>query len=154
MKCILARLLHCLRVAAAVTPRPTLRALRRLLFALAATGSAALWAADIPPAARIVTDRYLDALRSGDVNDMQNLLGGALKTKRQALLDNPNYAYQRGDEDWQYRIDDERVTGSGVVEVDYVMTIGDTERIRKRLYLAPVPADPLSFRVVEERVLP
>lgn len=112
--------------------------------------------AEVPSSADAVVDRYFDALRSGDVYDLSNLLGGRLKVKRQALLDNPDYGSYLAAEngDWAFRVVDEREADGGLIEVDYVMTLGDSERIRKRLYLAPAPDPNQSYQIVEERVLP
>lgn len=121
----------------------------------------ALFAATGAPAeaatadAEIVVDRYLDALRSGDVNDLAQILGGPLLLKRQALLDNPDYAGFLADEyqGWEIEVLDVRATESPLVEADYLMRRdGGAEQIRKRLFLEPA-SDGLPYRVVAERAL-
>lgn len=121
------------------------------LIAATSAGSAHGASAD----AGIVVDRYLDALHSGDVDDLQQILGGALLQKRQVLLDNPDYAGHLADEyrGWAFEVLEIRATGSPLLEADYLMRRDDgAEHIRKRLFLQP-SADGLPYRVVAERTL-
>lgn len=115
-----------------------------------------LGAAAVDPEVQVVVDRYLDALQYGDVLDLEQILGGTLRQKRQALLDNPDYAAHLAAQhaDWTFQVLEVRSGAAGLFEADYVMRRdAGAEEIRKRLFLQPA-GDGLPYRVVAERVLP
>jgi len=109
----------------------------------------------VPHEAQIVLDRYVAALQTGDISDLGNLYGGALKARRQHLLNSPDYG-QRLREKHNGAvlqvISVESVNNELIRILVEIQTADET--IRKQLFLsqqAPTEGT-LGFRIIEERV--
>lgn len=106
-----------------------------LLLAVITTG-AAMEQAPSPEAEALLYD-YFTALRTGDLNQLRNLLGGKLRAKRARLLQNDVYRHELvkfyGHADFAITGFDVHESGASVVTVE--ISLGGSERIHHQLTL-------------------
>lgn len=122
-----------------------------VLMAFAVSGRAE----GLPDAATTLITRYFNALQSGDVSELDNILGGSLQARLQAMHGNADYALQLASDNSasSFAVIASRLSDAGLIEVDYVVSDGD-ESVRKRLFLLPGGSPSQGYRIVAEQVIP
>jgi hypothetical protein len=104
--------------------------------------------------AEALLDDYFTALKTGDLGLLQSSLGGSLRTKREGLLQNPDYSFEllQSYSDAEFVIVGYDLLGSGSIEA-IIEIVVDNERVRHRLLLAPIAANG-GLRIVDSELIP